>query len=72
MLLSVTQKMHAEQRAENKCLIKLLCNYLLISLMSQFYQLKVCKYTLINIIFLLGNLRSPDLLKSFAIKHYRR
>lgn len=32
MLQSVTQKTHAEQRAEDKCLGKLLCNYLLISL----------------------------------------
>ena len=29
-------------------------------------------YALINVIFLLGNLRSPDCFKSFAIMHYRR
>ena len=34
MLQSTTQNMHAEQRVENKYLTKLLCDYLLIILVS--------------------------------------
>lgn len=65
MLLAIIQKM---QIAESRCLIKSFCNYVPNNLMSQFYQLKVCNYAVINIIFLLSNLMSPDILQSFAME----
>ena len=49
----------------------MLCNYLLIHWTSWFYHLTVYNHALIHMIFLLGNLMSSDLLKSFARKHYR-